>query len=275
MDMFLRLSGSRYLERHHDPARHLALPDPSLTGFTEEHLAFAARAWTMRAEEEHRSASVFSELLAALVDCGAPLDLASGLSGLVADELRHAVLCTQLAARFRAPAPQARLAPVHARLAGSGGERSRLAFSLILVEGAIGETISSALFNAGRHLTREPCSRAALSAILRDEARHALFFWEAAATLGPTILDREREGLEEELRAALGAIELHQALPSLRRLEAALPFDQALARLGVLPPDRRVEAFYHALEQGVLPRLRRLGFDADRAWRDRHRQPAR
>jgi len=43
----------------------------------------------------------------------------------------------------------------------------------------------------------------------------------------------------------------------------------------VLAPETRVEAFYAAIEQLVVPHLDRLGLDGARAWRDRYRaQPA-
>ena len=227
----------------------------------------------MRAEEEYRSAAIFAELTAAFIDGGGALDLAGGLSQIVGDELRHAALCSHLADQFRAAAPRVRVAPVRDRVARSRGDRKALTCSLLLIEGAIGETISSALFSAGRHGTREPCSRAALATILRDEARHARFFWEAVAILGPNMVAGGGEQINEELRFFLGALEVQQALPSLKRLSAGQPFDEALERLGVLPPERRVETFYHAVERGVLPRLDRLGFDGARSWRDRHRAP--
>jgi hypothetical protein len=156
------------------------------------------------------------------------------------------------------------------RTAMHDDERAR-ALSIILVEGAMGETISSALFNAGRHATTEPCSRAALSHIARDEARHARRFWESLWALEPELDERDHEGLVESARMALGELE-KGVVPALRRLEAGEPFDPALGQLGLLDPERRVEAFYHSLETAVRPRLRRLGIDDDKAWRERYRK---
>jgi len=61
------------------------------------------------------------------------------------------------------------------------------------------------------------------------------------------------------------------AAPSLRFLERGDAFDPAWAQLGVIHPERRVEAFYAAVEQLVLPRLAELGIDAQRAWTNRYR----
>jgi hypothetical protein len=261
-----RLSGTRYLAEAPGAPQLPSLPAPQLDGFTPSVRALAAEAWTLRAEEEHRSAAIFGALGAAVLVDGFALDLAGLVSGTVADELRHAALCAELAQRFAASTPRVRMTRVVRRLERRPEPRWR-ALAILFVEGAIGETISSALFNAGRHATTEPCSRAALAHIARDEARHARRFWEALATL--TLDDGDRARLQEEVRQAFAHLE-QGILPSLRRLEAGEPFDAALAQLGVLAPERRVDAFYHALEVAVRPRLRHLGLDDERAWRDRY-----
>jgi len=60
------------------------------------------------------------------------------------------------------------------------------------------------------------------------------------------------------------------AAPALRRLEGNVPFEPAYAALGVFAPEARLEAFYAAAEQLVLPRLTRIGLDGGNAWRDRY-----
>ncbi len=128
------------------------------------------------------------------------------------------------------------------------------------------------LFRAGRRGAREPCTRAALSAILRDEARHATLCWHAAVELVPECSDEVRELLQRDLSRSLGAFEQGAALPALRRLEAGDgAVDPALVELGVIPPELRVDAFYQAIEGVALPRLTRLGFDGRRAWEERYR----
>jgi hypothetical protein len=261
-----RLSGTRYLATAPGAPILPSLPEPQLAGFAPAARALAVEAWTLRAEEEHRSAAIFSALGAAVVVEGFALDLVGLVSGTVVDELRHAALCGELAQRFAASTPRVRMARVKRRIESRPEPRLR-ALSILLIEGAVGETLSSALFNAGRHATIEPCSRAALAHIARDEARHARRFWEALATL--TLDDADLARLQEEVRQAFAHLE-QGVVPSLRRLEAGEPFDPALAQLGVLAPERRVDAFYHALEVAVRPRLLHLGLDDARAWRDRY-----
>lgn len=247
------------------------LPAPDLGAWPADQVAIAARAWTLRAEEEYRSAAVFAEIVAACLDTGAPVDVVGPIARIVDDEIAHAALCLDLAARFGAPAPVASLERVRARLAVHAGDRALQALSLLLFEGAVGESVSVRLFRAGRRAAREPCTRAALGAILRDEARHATVCWLASAELLAELPAPARGALEEDLARSLGAFERSAALPALQSLEAGRTVDPALRALGVLSHEDRVDAFYAGIERVVLPRLTRLGFDAPRLWAERYR----
>ena len=267
----LGFSGTRALGRRAPPPLSARVPAPDVAGFAPEQVAFAARAWTMKAEEEHFSAAVFADALGHLTDAGVPIDLLAGLHRVVGDELRHVELCLELSIRFSAPPPRARTLP-RPPPAATPEERRARGIRTLLVEGAIGETLSCSLFAAGRSGSREPCTRAALGLILRDEVLHARFFWEALGALA--LDDRAREALHGEASAALGAIEATQMVPVLKRLEEGAPFDPAWAHLGVLPPEARVDAYYRAIEGRIIPRLDRLGLDGTTAWERRYRGPA-
>ena len=248
------------------------LPPPSLAGYSAEQVGFARRAWPMRAAEELRSALVFRALHRAAHAVGGALwdGFGASLARTVRDELRHTRLCLAVGTALGAPPPVWDRAPLLARLVTLPSPRLR-AGALLLVETAIGETVSSLLFRAGRRAAVEPLTRAALTSILADEVRHARLGWAALAALWPALDAAERAALQREATAGLGGLERTVALPALRRLEAGEPFDPAYAALGVLPPEARVEAFYEAVERLVLPRLSRLGLDAEAAWRDRYR----
>jgi hypothetical protein len=271
MDSPLRRSEYRYLGRIAGRSSAAELPAPDLSGFTREQIALASRAWTLKAEEEYRSAAVFAEITSRLIEAAAPLDVLAALGRVVQDEIAHATLCFDLAARFGAPTPVAATGRVQQRLERLGTDRTRQGLALLLFEGAIGETVSVTLFHAGRKGSREPCTRAALGLILRDEARHARLCWEASALLLPSATPETREALQLDLARSFGAFEQGMTLPALRRLEAGEAFDPALASLGVIPPELRVETIYGAVERVVLPRLNELGFDAQRAWAERYR----
>jgi hypothetical protein len=222
----------------------------------------------MRAAEEQRSAQIFEAAAAAAASIG-EARLAEVLEGVARDEQRHVALCVEVGDALGAAPPAFDDAPVEQRLGALPTARRRLA-SLLLVEAAIGETISSALFRAGRRATTEPCAHGALTAILTDEIRHARIGWEALRDLWPRLDAVERDRLRDDAAAALGGLEQQIALPALQRIEAATPFDPSCAAQGVLSPEARVEAFYDALERHVLPRLTALGIDGDHAWSTRY-----
>ena len=138
--------------------------------------------------------------------------------------------------------------------------------SLLLLEVAIGETISRMLFRAGKRSAREPLMRVALGAILSDEVQHQRFGWTALAALWPMLNAGRRTALQREAAAGLAGCERQTAVPALRCLDEGRPFDPAYAALGVLHPELRVEVFYDAVERLVVPRLTRLGLDGARAW---------
>jgi hypothetical protein len=252
-------------------ARSIAeLPEPSLSGFTSAQLAFAVRAWPMRAAEELRSALIFRALARAARRVPALTDWTDQFSTMVADEIRHTRLCATIGAQLGAPAVRYDAAPVRARLAGLP-EPTRRAAAILLVEAAIGETISTMLFRAGRRGSAEPLTRAALTIIVADEIRHQRNGWAGLRALWPSLADDDRTWAQEEATRGLAAAEQRIALPALQRLEAGTPFDPAYAALGVLAPETRVDAFYAAVERLVIPRLAALGLDGARAWRDRYR----
>jgi hypothetical protein len=250
--------------------RPIDLPAPAVGTFSAQQLRFASAAWPLRAAEELRSALIFRALARAARAASFPEPWPVRFAEAVHDEVRHAHICAHVGARLGAPPSSYDVAPVRARLARLV-DPWRRAGSLLLVEVAIGETISMLLFRAGRRDASEPLTRAALSAILADEARHQRLGWSALVASWPTLSDAQRETLQHEASSGLAACERQTAVPALRWLEENRPFDPALSALGVLHPEARVEAFYAAVERLVVPRLTRLGLDGARAWSERYR----
>jgi hypothetical protein len=263
-----RRSGSRFLDGRFARRDAEGLPPLAIAPYSAEQVAFAAGAWTMRAEQEHHSAAVFADALAFLADADVPLDVLASLSRIVTDEIAHTELCATVARRFGAPEPRCEPLPRPPPPSTPQERRSR-GLEIVAMEGAIGESVSSALFLAGQRDAREPCTKAALGAILRDEVVHARTCWDVLAVLVPGLDDAARARLRDHVRRGLGAFERTSILPALQRLERGDPFDPGWAALGTLHPERRVEAFYGALERRALPRLDALGLDGRGAWRDR------
>jgi hypothetical protein len=174
-------------------------------------------------------------------------------------------------ARLGAPKPVYDARPVRARLAELPEPLLRAA-SLLLVEVAIGETISMYMFRAGRRAAVEPLTHAALSEILRDEVRHQRLGWTALAAMWPMLSDALRRRLQQEAARGLAGCEQQNARPAMAWLQRGETFHPAYAALGVLRPEARVEGFYDAVERLVVPRLTRLGLDGRDAWQNRYRQ---
>jgi hypothetical protein len=250
--------------------RTTELPAAVLAPYHAAQVRFAARAWPMRVAEELRSALIFRAVGRAARVAGMAEPWSDRLSAAVRDELRHARLCAEVGARLGAAAPEYDTSPAFARVKSLPDAVHRTC-ALLLVEVAMGETISTYLFRAGRRGTVEPLTRAALSAILADEVRHQRLGWTALAALWPTLTDAQRAWLQREASTGLAGCERQTAVPAMRWLQAKQPFDPAFAALGVLHPEERVEAFYFAVEHFVVPRLTRLGLDGALAWANRYR----
>jgi hypothetical protein len=227
----------------------------------------------MRAAQELQSARIFRALARASTMAAIPEPWPSRLRAAVRDELRHARLCASVGEQLGAERPRYDAAPVRARLSGLPDPRVR-ALSLLLVEVAIGETISMCLFRAGRRAAVEPLSRAALGSILRDEARHQRLGWAGLAALVPTLDAPLRDAAQREAARGLAGCEQQTARPAMQWLQERRPFDPAYSALGVLAPETRVETFYFAVERLVVPRLTKLGLDGERAWESRYRAAA-
>jgi hypothetical protein len=242
---------------------------PDLAPYSDEQIRFAVTAWPLRAAEELRSALIFRALAQAARGAGIAEPWPRRFAAAGRDEVRHARLCAAVAVRLGAPAPKYDARPVRARLAQLAQPLTRAA-TLLLVEVAMGETISMSLFRAGRRSATEPLTRAALTTIVSDEVRHQRLGWTGMAALWPLLSGPQRAALQVEATSALASFEQQNASPALDRLRRGEPFDPAYAALGVLAPAARVEAFYAAVERLVIPRLERLGLDGSRAWSNRY-----
>ncbi len=238
------------------------LPAAKLDRFSRAQIEFASAAWPLRAAEELRSALIYRALARSSHDVLPAF--ADRFLAVASEEVGHARLCAILGARFGAHAPHYDAEPVRVRLARVPDRLGRT-IALVTGEVAIGETISMAMFRESRRAATEPLSLAAIELILADEARHHQLGWDALEALGPS------EAMQREATSALASSEQQIAVPAMRFLERGAHFDPAWAALGVIEPGRRVDAFYDAVEQLVLPRLDRLGLDGARAFTDRYR----
>ena len=223
--------------------------------------SLAIGAWPLRAAEELRSALIY-RALARASRIALPA-FADRFDGVAREEVGHARLCATIGEELGAAPPRYDAAPVRARLAPLGDPRERT-IALVTAEVAIGETISMTMFRESRRAATGLRARAAFASIVADESRHHQLGWDALEALGASEL------VAREASRAFAASEQQIARPALELLERGEPFDPAWCEHGVIEPQRRVEAFYAAVEQLVIPRLERLGVDGKRAWAERY-----
>ena len=221
----------------------------------------AIGAWPLRAAEELRSALIYRAL--ARASRSALPAFAERFAGVAREEVGHARLCATIGAELGAAPPHYDAEPVRARLARLGDPLERT-IALVTAEVAIGETISMTMFRESRRAASGLRARGAFATIVADESRHQQLGWDALEALGASVI------AAREASRALAASEQQIARPALQFLERGEPFDPAWAEQGVIEPSRRVEAFYAAVEQLVIPRLERLGVDGKRAWAERY-----
>jgi hypothetical protein len=179
-------------------ARVIELTTPDLAPYTEAQVRFAVGAWPLRAAEELRSALIFRALAVAARRARMPPPWPARFADAMRDELRHARLCAVVGKRLGAGTPRYDASRVRARLA-SLPEPILRAAALLVVEVAVRETISLALFRAGRRAAVEPLTRATLTAIAGDEARHQHLGWTGATAIWPLLWDADRAALQREV----------------------------------------------------------------------------
>lgn len=243
------------------PVCATSLPDAELGRFRPDQIAFAASAWPLRAAEELRSALIY-RALAAASRIALPT-FANRFRIVGVEEVGHARLCATVGAKLGCQAPKYSAQSVRDRLNAVPDPRSRT-IALVISEVAIGETISMAMFRESRRSTTEPLSLAAITSILADESRHHQLGWEALAVLD------HHPMTHLEVTRALAACEQQIAVPALRFLKEGKVFDPVWAELGVIEPSRRVDAFYLAIEELVIPKLLEVGIDGAAAWAQRY-----
>lgn len=208
--------------------------------------------WRNRAEAEYSSAAVAARVVHDLIATGMPRSLIQVGQRIVNDELDHAELShgvwVALGGDGALELDVARLTPP------AGPPLARLADDLLRAF-CVGETVAVPLFAAMRAGAEHPAVVAALERILRDEAAHRAFGWDALEAL----ITLDPEGAPPYVAARLP-----EALAGCRRAYV-LPHD-AQPRLtaeeraaGLLDLDEYQRVVEACLQESVLPRFARLG----------------
>jgi hypothetical protein len=165
--------------------------DPSK--FSPAAVEYARGSWTEVAINEYRAVASFTEVLRALVDVKAPLDLLGMTSDFLADECSHVELASRVAMELGGAAPRV-VDMDRFAMRPRGLTALQRANELVLRVGCIAEAFSGGTASVSHEATTHPLTRAVYETILRDEARHrrlgGLYFEWALARIDETELAR-------------------------------------------------------------------------------------
>lgn len=163
----------------------------------------ARGSWTEVAINEYRAVASFSEVLRALVDVKAPLDLLGMTSDFLADECSHVEIASRLAMELGGAAPR-EVDFAHFTASTRGLDAWQRANELVLRVGCIAEAFSGGTAAVSCAQTTHELPRAVYETILRDEARHrrlgGLYFEWAYARLDEAEVGRLGRVLANGLR---------------------------------------------------------------------------
>jgi len=218
----------------------------------------ARGSWTEVAINEYRAVASFTEVLRAMADAKAPLDLLGMTSDFLADECSHVEMASRMAMELGGAAP--RLVDMDRFVVRPRGlTHLQRANELVLRVSCIAEAFSGGTASVSRDETTEALPRAVYETILRDEARHrrlgGLYFEWALAKIDEAEVARLGRVMLEALRGLA---------PFWKRRTAAAPAPAPapaadLHALGWLEPPRFAAVAREVVVRDILDPLATIG----------------
>ncbi len=230
--------------------------DPSK--FAPEAVDLARANWTEVAINELRAVASFSEVLRALVDVKAPLDLLGMTSDFLADECSHVELASRMAMDLGGAAPrEVDFARFTSRPRGL--TPLQRANELVLRVGCIAEAFSGGTATVSFGSTSHALPRAVYGTILRDEAHHrrlgGLYFEWALSRIDDAELRRLGRVLHTALR---GLSPFWKARVTRSETPPGWPQDD-LRALGWLRPEEFAPIAKEVVTRDILDPLETIG----------------
>jgi ADP-ribose pyrophosphatase YjhB (NUDIX family) len=150
---------------------------PTVPSEPPETRSMLAAAWEADARTEHASIAAFARLSLDLMAVGAPPHLVEACLNAALDEVRHARGAYSLASAYAGHPQGPGLLP---EVATAPGGLARLATET-LIDGCLGEGLAAACAREAAEEASDPVLKAHLSAVARDESRHAELAWDVLA----------------------------------------------------------------------------------------------
>ncbi|MBV9948500.1 MAG: hypothetical protein JOZ69_16740 [Myxococcales bacterium] len=189
----------------------------------------ARASWTEVAMNEYRAVALFSEVLQALLEVKAPLDLLGMTSDFLADECSHVEIASRLAMELGGAAPRA-IDLECLTLRPRGLTPFQRANELVLRVSCVAEAFAGGTASVTLAATSHPLPRAAYETILRDEAHHR--------RLGALYLEWAFPGIDEAELRRLGGV----LLSSLREYRPFWKERRPAADTSPAPPEEDLHA---------------------------------
>lgn len=233
---------------------------PSMRGLSRDERSTLANLWLSQAATERRVASSFEVVHRALTELGADAGLVAIAGRAVDDEMRHAALCHEMAARYlgRPPVLPPMLRFEHPTHPEARSDDLRRAL-YVVGQCAFNETFASAYLELCLAGATVPLARAALRELLSDEIDHARIGWAFLSTLPAST----RAELQDWL-LPLATCNLREW----RSLQLPEGPRGVLAAHGVPAREAIERSLREALEAMIIPGFERFGFSAEplRRW---------
>jgi hypothetical protein len=228
----------------------------AVSDFAPAAVESARGSWTEVAINEYRAVASFCEVLRALVDVKAPLDLLGMTSDFLADECSHVELASRMAMELGGAAPRT-VDLERFAMRPRGLTAFQRANEIVLRVSCIAEAFAGGTASVSLAATTHPLPRAVYETILRDEAHHR--------RLGGLYFEWALARIDEDERLRLGQVLLSgvQGLAPFWKSRVAqtpspLPADDMRA-LGWLAPVQFASVAREVVVRDILDPLATIG----------------
>ena len=225
----------------------------------------AGARWKKRMADEYGSTTVFSGLVAHVVEANATLDASAVVLRMAQDELRHAEICGRVVKALGSEPTVMRDTTVRPIAEHRGCSPEERALRNVLVT-ALSETYSCSFFVASLDRMTDPYLRSVTRELLADEVLHGRFgfyylqAWSSWLARRPEV----RSSISRYLRLVFATCEREFV-----REPSGRPRGSDDEALGLVTNEASREIFHETMEKAVVPGLERFGIDGLRAWRTR------
>lgn len=217
-------------------------------------VATARAMWTNGIFTEYASATAFSQLATALLECGAPVDLTAACADIVVDEMTHVELVTRVVVELGGAVPYEMDLDRITQLPDPEASVLMRAAELAITTSCVGETLSVPALRQSCAVSNVPLLHAVLDRLVRDEGPHAALGIQILAWAGDRFSEGDRARLAE---IALEAVAVYA--PLWQRPQRSAP------ELGVTSHDAYRALMTAAVRDKIDARLCRHGIVMDRA----------